>query len=563
MVGAPIDDVVDLPVGANHSRPVPKKVLILGGGLSALTAGITLLDQGGAAEFDVTVVCMEHRLGGKASSWQMDVPAGDPARYMEIGFHAIFGYYSAIRKLLRRVGRPVTDPRWFRSGRGVQLMYEAGKARTVNRLDIPKGPMDIGAAANIGLFKYKGMSLIEKAAAGLWMGATVARLKLADVDPALDEEAFTDYCIRTGLLPSLTQKSWFKYILDLAFNYPHAGSAYVGMAGFKKLAGPEESTVYYFNGPMSDVMIAPLASLFKSLGGKIEFCTKAVGVELDATASKLERVTTQLMATPVPIAGVDDYVTPTPIGPTYPLEEDPYPPIGDPQPPAAAPSTTLVRGADFDEVIWTLPVDSTRALLDTTPDPASQVHAFSGLANIWSLETIAPISARVWSPKKLLPSTFEGVVMGTPQPAATIIDWANRIPELRHGPYASVVEFEGQEGNHGALSDTDLMRTLLENFRDLPFAIARNVDINAIMNQTDGYRWHLRRNTAHHVRYLLMKPGHWKYRPLQDGHPYDNLLFAGDWMRGEQETASMEAAVRTGRFAGNKLRDDAGLPLID
>ena len=83
-----------------------KKVVVLGGGLSALSAGIHLLQEGGSAELEVTLLCMEHRLGGKAASWRL--PDG---RYMEIGFHAVFGYYRALQTLLARAGRPVSDPR--------------------------------------------------------------------------------------------------------------------------------------------------------------------------------------------------------------------------------------------------------------------------------------------------------------------------------------------------------------------------------------------------------------------------------------------------------------------
>ena len=137
-----------------------KKVLILGGGLSALSTGIHLLQEGGAAKFDVTLLCMEHRLGGKAASYRFA-----DGRYMEVGFHAVFGYYQAIQKLLARGGHPVTDPRFFTTNEGVHLMYEA-RAREVNRLDIPSGPLDIGALFDNGfvgvLVGYKGMSFTEK-----------------------------------------------------------------------------------------------------------------------------------------------------------------------------------------------------------------------------------------------------------------------------------------------------------------------------------------------------------------------------------------------------------------
>ncbi len=540
-----------------------RRVVVLGGGLAALSAGIHLLDQGGSARFEVKLVCMEHRLGGKAASWRLPTPAGAPSRYMEVGFHAVFGYYDRLRKMLRAVNRRVSDPRWFRPNGGVHRMYEAGSVRAVNRLDLPSGVLDVGALANSGLLSYRGMNAFEKGAAGLWLARMGSRLLGGPVDAAIDEVPFTEYCIEQGLLPELTKKSWFRYILDLAFNYPHAGSAYVGMAGFKKLAGPANSTVYYFNGATSEVMIAPLVERFLALGGSIEFCTKATRVELDPATSSLERIETRPMATAVPIAGVTDRVDVVPIGGTYPLDENPYPPPGDPQPPAASPTRTLRRGTDFDDVVWTLPVESTKALLATTSDPAAHVHAFDQLANIFSLHTIAPISGRIWTPEKLVPPTFDTVVMGTPQPAATIMDYANRVDELRRGPFGSVIEFEGQEGVHGGLTDRQIMTGLLDDFVKLPFVNASRVRAADILNQTNGHHHDFRRNTAHHMRYLLMTPGHWKYRPDQDRCPYDNLVFAGDWVKTTQETASMEAAVRSGHVAANLLRRRAGVATAD
>jgi hypothetical protein len=529
-----------------------KKILILGGGLSALSAGIHLLEDGGDLEFDVRLLCMEHRLGGKAASWRLA-----DGRYMEVGFHAVFGYYEELKGLLARVGHPVTDPRWFTTNDGVHLMYEA-EARAVNRLDIPDGPLDVAALFNSGFIGYEGMSFREKVAAATWMAKTGATLLLGNVEPGIDEHSFTTYCVATGLDIELTKKSWFRYILDLAFNNPHPGSAYVGMFGFQRLMSTDRSAVHYFNGALSEVMIRPLADLFLALGGKIEFCTKATRIALDATSQRIEKVWTTRMAAIQALEGASDHVRADPMGGSYSLEDAPYP-TGDPAPPSGEPERELVRGTDFDDVVWTLPIESTRALLRTTPDFEHAVLGVTSLRDIWGLRTVASISLRVWLPNKLMPPAYDTVVMGTPQPTATIIDHANRVTELKNGRWPSVIEFEGQEGLHASLSDTEMVREILTSFRDLPFVDRNKVDVSAIIEQTGDHHYDFRRNTAHHMRYLLMAPGHWRYRPVQEQRAYRNLTFAGDWMQGTQPTASMEAAVRTGRVAANLLRDEVGL----
>jgi hypothetical protein len=532
-----------------------RKVLILGGGLSALSAGIHLLQDGGANEFDVTLLCMEHRLGGKAASWRF--PDG---RYMEVGFHGVFGYYHELQTLLARAGHPVTDPRFFTSNEGVHLMYEAS-ARAVNRLDIPSGPLDVAALFDTGFVGYDGMSFTEKIAAARWMARIGAKLLLDEIEPRLDEHSFTSYCVATGLEIELTQKSWFRYVLDLAFNFPAPGSAYVGMYGFQRLIGTDNSTVHYLNGPLSEVIVEPIARIYTSLGGKIEFCTKATRIELDPNTRSVTKLGTRLMATPTPIPNVIDRVTPVPIGGSYSLEENPYP-VGDPSHASGSPERVWVAGTDFDHLVSTLPVDSFRTLLRTTSRFDEAVQAVPELRRLWRLRSVASISLRMWLPQKVMPTDYETVVMGTPQPGATIIDYTNRVTELRNGTFGSVIEFEGQEGLHAGHSDHEIVRELLESFVELPFVDRGRVDIDAIVNQTGGHFHSFRRNTANHMRYLLMEPGHWRYRPRQDVHPYSNLSLAGDWMQGTQPTASMEAAVRTGRVAANSLRATAGLASV-
>lgn len=529
-----------------------QRVVIWGGGLAALSAGIHLLQEGGGAKFDVTILCMEDRLGGKAASYRL--PDG---RYMEIGFHAVFGYYRELQTLLARAGRPINDVRYFTSNDGIHLMYEPS-ARAVNRLDIPKGPLDVPALFNSGFVRYEGMSFTEKLAAARWMATTGARLLLRDVPPELDELSFTAHCVATGLDPRLTHKSWFKYVLDLAFNFPNEGSAYVGMYGFQRLMGPENSEVFYLNGALSDIIVRPIAELYLSLGGKLELCTKVTRATLDPSSHRVTEFHTAPMAQGAPVPGQPDRVTVTPIGGSYALAEAPYP-TGEPAPPSSAAQRRWQLGPDFDQVVCTLPVDSLRHLLRTTPNFERAVLEVPVLRKLWGLRSVASLSLRVWFPEKVMPSDYSTVVMGTPQPAATIIDYANRVRELASSPWGSVVEFEGQEGLHGELRDRELVEELLRTFRTLPFVNAGKVDIPRVLAQSDGHHFEFRRNTASHLRYLLMEPGHWRHRPVQGDRPYENLTLAGDFIAGTQPTASMEAAVRTGRVAANLLRAEVGL----
>jgi hypothetical protein len=528
-----------------------KKVAIFGGGLSALSAGIHLLQEGGDASFDVTLYCMEHRLGGKAASWRK--PDG---RYMEVGFHAIFGYYRALQALLARAGHPVTDPRFFTSNEGLHLFYEPSKL-AVNRIHLPRSPADVSALLHSGLFSYRGMTRSEKLASAAWMSRTLAWLLTHEVSPDCDEHDFAAYCIARGLDVELTRKPWFGYVYDLCFNTPNGASAYVGLCGFQRLIGPKNSAVYYANGPLGETIVAPIAELYRRLGGKVRFCAKVSDVELDPGSSMLRRFAVRPMA--AYSGGGGHHVVPRPFGARYPLADDPYP-TGEPEPEADAPREWLEHGRDFDDVVWTLPIDSTRALLRTTPRFDDAVLRVPELRKIWALRTVASLSLRMWFPNKVVPSKYTTVVMGTPQPMATLIDYTNRVDELRRGPYRSIVELEGQEGLFAELTDAEIAREAVESFVRLPFVDASSIDTRALLAGEGGYHLELRRNTASHMRYLLMEPGHWKHRPRRDDVPYRNLHLAGDWIHGTQPTASMEAAVRSGREAADGLRARVGVP---
>jgi uncharacterized protein with NAD-binding domain and iron-sulfur cluster len=85
-----------------------KKVAILGGGMSALTAAYQLAQQN---EFDITVYQMGWRLGGKGASGRN---AGMNDRIEEHGLHVWFGFYENAFRLMRQVyeecGRPAGSP---------------------------------------------------------------------------------------------------------------------------------------------------------------------------------------------------------------------------------------------------------------------------------------------------------------------------------------------------------------------------------------------------------------------------------------------------------------------
>lgn len=76
----------------------PPSVLIVGGGVAGLLAGIEVRDRLPDARILLLTAEREDRLGGHLASWD---EAGYP---VEHGLHALFGFYDTLLPTLERVG---------------------------------------------------------------------------------------------------------------------------------------------------------------------------------------------------------------------------------------------------------------------------------------------------------------------------------------------------------------------------------------------------------------------------------------------------------------------------
>ena len=85
----------------NHgARPV--KVVVLGGGVSGLSAAFELSDPRHSGRFEVSLYQLGWRLGGKcASGRDLGMPQGRPKRIKEHGPHILFGFYDNAFAVLR------------------------------------------------------------------------------------------------------------------------------------------------------------------------------------------------------------------------------------------------------------------------------------------------------------------------------------------------------------------------------------------------------------------------------------------------------------------------------
>lgn len=174
------------------ARPA-RTAVVVGGGVAGITAALALADRGRS----VTLVETRPRLGGLASSFVRDSPAGPLT--VDNGQHVYLRCCTAYQALLRRLGAaeltgvqprldvPVLDAERRRLGR-------------IRRLPLPV-PLHLAP----GLAGYPHLSPGERAAV---VRAATALRRLDPADPALDGEDFAGWLRRHGQSDRAIEALW-------------------------------------------------------------------------------------------------------------------------------------------------------------------------------------------------------------------------------------------------------------------------------------------------------------------------------------------------------------------
>jgi uncharacterized protein with NAD-binding domain and iron-sulfur cluster len=231
-----------------------RRVVIVGGGVASLVAGIELRESLPRCEVEILTDVEPARLGGQVGSWD---ERGYP---IEHGLHALFGFYDQILPLLERIGALAN---FTRSPSSINVHERGGVQRFRPRSWV---------------LTYRGMSLRERL--GLARCLPPLRRRFHDVLsgplPALDD--YDRYDLREflraqGVPPSVLESDFVRSLYDGPFSHPHQMSAALGLQSLYRIfARPWH---YHFNYPARDALVEPLRRHFvDACGGRVRYRTR-------------------------------------------------------------------------------------------------------------------------------------------------------------------------------------------------------------------------------------------------------------------------------------------------
>lgn len=491
-----------------------KKVLIFGAGPAGLAAGIHLLENGGRENLDVTIVNLDHLLGGKAKSWR-----GNDGCFYDHGIHFVFGFYKNLRGLMAKAG--INEEDTLIPNKGHLYWYEM-RDKKVHTIQTSGNK----AMSILKLASYSGISMFEKIDLALWGVRNSPELFFKNNISYLDDICFKAWVIEHGMNYNFAKISTlFRFTQDALFNWPYEISAYVSLMAMRQMFTFNKNPLIAFSFKNLEVFIVndgwsfqiwnPIGDYYKKLGGKFDFNRKLVGLKHDG-----RRIT----GVEIGQSAADDHRSPAvPILPG---------------------SKKLV--SDFDFVISTIPMNSFRELNPGDKDIWNQEY-FSSMRN---LTGVVPIGMFAFF-KEDINYPYIGHVNGIDPPLFNAIDYKQFcLPYKNNKRFGTVIHMQGQESGFEKLSDRELIGQALERLSNIK-------GFEGIKNATLLHSF-LFRGNRNHTRYLLTDPGTYKFRPTVES-PFENLYIAGDWVKNDSVIPCMEGAMQTGRQAADYILEACGL----
>lgn len=227
------------------------RVVIVGGGLSGLTAACTLLRTG---QVNVALLEANQYLGGQAASWK-DKEGND----IETGIHLLFPWYINMLRLYESIGKPLP----LVPSDGNLYILDGQTKKTL----VLEGDYKSLLIAIRGIMKYQGITFSEKLKLLRFLFRVLSS-PLSDVE-GFDRQSVRQFLTRAGMSENLIQQLAVATITIQGLP-AHLASAASFLKFLKMLYGAKG----YFNTaflaePICQALVGPLEDYILRQGGEI------------------------------------------------------------------------------------------------------------------------------------------------------------------------------------------------------------------------------------------------------------------------------------------------------
>lgn len=278
--------------------PHGKSVLIIGGGLAGLQAGVELSSRG----FKVTILERSGTPGGKLKSWRDRHfgPADDPAKQdpsfpgyiREHGVHAVWGFYNNLREFIGRHGWRLAD---MPSEASIyNFLDKDGTESHLRNCNWPKPYDKLQLLMNAREVKH-----LPESERNDFVRLAVRLMSFDYADPKqrayMDSMSFLDYARKLDVSDVLIHKICDSLLEMAYFDNVDKVSALTLANIFQLVAGAAaDMKVNLYMNPVGETFLQPMVDHIRSRGGEVLYNTDVSDIEREG--SRITRV----KAAPVP-----------------------------------------------------------------------------------------------------------------------------------------------------------------------------------------------------------------------------------------------------------------------
>ncbi|MCC6214884.1 MAG: FAD-dependent oxidoreductase [Polyangiaceae bacterium] len=490
-------------------------VLVLGAGLAGLSTAIHLLEASGG-RLDVTLIDRGHVVGGKASSVAHRDPTLGRTFTVDHGFHVFFDYPNFGARL-EALGASAGLTRRHHD----VLIWSAGAMRRFRALPLPSPLHLLAGGLESRLFGLRDGLAVFRFMFRIFL-IDLGRLTEAERH-VLDAVSFDDYARSNGLSDAILRSSFFRFVAQSAFIYPHSMSALSAIAAIQLVAQSYDAVaVRYMEEGTSDALIEPLRRHFLRLGGKLEKFKRATQIEV--VGGRVDAVL---------VAENRHYIhsgeVASGVKSNYYSVETPMP----------GPPAPVRRQADH--YVSTLPP---RDLIPVLDPATAALPYFDAIKRLQTQRTIA---LELWYDRVVSPPDADGAIVGLDGPFSTVCD-LRRVQRVAEG-HGSVVQFVGEDGAYATRPDSELLADALATLHAI-WPLSRS----GVVEKQYFHR-------GAHDDFFLTTPGSDALRPAAQS-PFPNLVLAGDFTQTGFRVICMEGAWISGMRAANAVLARQGLPQV-